>query len=50
MPSVTLFINIPCDISESFYDGKVYVNFKDAVFQLNSILKHLTEFFNLINH
>ncbi|PKY34602.1 hypothetical protein RhiirB3_499282, partial [Rhizophagus irregularis] len=49
-PSVTLFINIPCDISESFYDGKVCVSFKDAVFQPSSALRHSTEFFNLINH
>jgi hypothetical protein len=49
-PSVTLFINIPCDISESFYDGKVYISFKDAIFQPSSALRHLTEFFNLINH
>lgn len=48
-PSVTLFINIPYDISESFYDGKVYVSFKDAVFQPSSALRHSTEFFNLIN-
>ena len=49
-PSVTLFINIPYDISESFYDGKVYVSFKDAVFQPSSALRHSTEFFNFINH
>ncbi|GES76141.1 hypothetical protein GLOIN_2v1773127 [Rhizophagus clarus] len=48
-PSVTLFINIPCDISESFYDGKVYISFKDAVFQPSSALRHSTEFFSLIN-
>ncbi|GBC34983.2 hypothetical protein GLOIN_2v1766196 [Rhizophagus irregularis DAOM 181602=DAOM 197198] len=29
--SVTLFINIPYNISESFYNGKVYVCYKDAV-------------------
>ncbi|RIA82589.1 hypothetical protein C1645_835141 [Glomus cerebriforme] len=48
-PSVTLFINIPNEISESFYDGKVYVSFKDAVFQPSSALRHSTEFFNLIS-
>ncbi|EXX57148.1 hypothetical protein RirG_209870 [Rhizophagus irregularis DAOM 197198w] len=44
--SVTLFINIPYNISESFYNGKVYVCYKDAV---SSALRHLTEYFNLIN-
>ncbi|CAB4401187.1 unnamed protein product [Rhizophagus irregularis] len=48
-PFVTLFINIPCNISESFYDGKVYVCYKDAVFQPSSALRHSTEYFNLIN-
>jgi hypothetical protein len=48
-PSITLFINIPNDISESFYDGKVYACFKDAIFQPSSTLRHSTEFFNLMN-
>jgi len=48
-PSITLFINIPNDISESFYDGKVYACFKDAIFQPSSALRHSTEFFNLMN-
>ena len=48
-PSITLFINIPNDISESFYDGKVYACFKDAVFQPSSALRHSTEFFNLMS-
>uniref|UniRef100_U9UBY5 Uncharacterized protein n=1 Tax=Rhizophagus irregularis (strain DAOM 181602 / DAOM 197198 / MUCL 43194) TaxID=747089 RepID=U9UBY5_RHIID len=49
-PSITLFINIPNDISESFYDEKVYACFKDAIFQPSSTLRHSTEFFNLMNH
>jgi hypothetical protein len=48
-PSVTLFVNIPDNISESFYDGKVYVCYKDTVFQPSSALRHSTEFFNLVN-
>ncbi|POG66790.1 hypothetical protein GLOIN_2v1780201 [Rhizophagus irregularis DAOM 181602=DAOM 197198] len=49
IPFITLFINIPNNISESFYDGKVYACFKDAIFQLSSALRHSTEFFNLMN-
>jgi hypothetical protein len=49
-PSITLFINILHNISESFYDGKVYVCYKDAVFQPSSALRHSTEYFNLISH
>ena len=48
-PSVTLFINIPNNITESFYDGKVYVCYKDTVYQPSSALRHSTEFFNLIS-
>ncbi|GET59608.1 hypothetical protein GLOIN_2v1779779 [Rhizophagus irregularis DAOM 181602=DAOM 197198] len=48
-PSVTLFVNIPDNISESFYDGKVYVCYKDTVFQPSSALRNSTEFFNLVN-
>ncbi|CAB4383262.1 unnamed protein product [Rhizophagus irregularis] len=32
-----------------FYDGKVYVCYKDTVFQPSSALRHSTEFFNLVN-
>ncbi|PKC00199.1 hypothetical protein RhiirA5_428550 [Rhizophagus irregularis] len=49
-PSVTLFIDIPNNISESFYDRKVYVCYKDTVFQQSSALRHSTEFFNLVKH
>lgn len=49
-PSVTLFVDIPNNISESFYDGKVYVCYKDTVFQPSSALRHSTEFFNLVKH
>ncbi|GBC02217.1 hypothetical protein RclHR1_04500005 [Rhizophagus clarus] len=49
-PSVTLFIDIPYNISESFYDGKVYVYYKNTVFQPSSALRYSTEYFNLMNH
>ncbi|PKY32786.1 hypothetical protein RhiirB3_451218 [Rhizophagus irregularis] len=49
-PSVTLFVDIPNNISESFYNGKVYICYKDTVFQSSSALRHLTEFFNLVKY
>ncbi|PKB96042.1 hypothetical protein RhiirA5_435567 [Rhizophagus irregularis] len=33
MPSVTFFISIPNDISESFYDGQVFVSYKNTIFE-----------------
>ena len=36
IPSVILVLDIPHTISDSWYDGKVYVGVKDAVFQPSS--------------
>ncbi|CAB4385605.1 unnamed protein product [Rhizophagus irregularis] len=33
IPSVIFFISIPNDISGSFYDGQVFVSYKDTVFE-----------------
>jgi hypothetical protein len=38
MPSVTFFILIPNDISESFYDGQVFVSYKDTIFEPSSAI------------
>ena len=38
IPSVVLVLDIPHSISESWYNGKVYVSIKDAVFQPSSSL------------
>ncbi|POG67325.1 hypothetical protein GLOIN_2v1779563 [Rhizophagus irregularis DAOM 181602=DAOM 197198] len=40
---VSLLCNIPKDISESFYQGQVYVSYKDSVFQPSSALMHSAE-------
>ncbi|PKY60343.1 hypothetical protein RhiirA4_483933 [Rhizophagus irregularis] len=47
-PSVIFFCNIPQSIENSFYSGKVFVSFKDTVFQPSSAIRHTTEFYNTI--
>ena len=42
-PSVALVCDIPQDISESFFKGKVYVTIKDTVFQASSPKRHTAE-------
>ncbi|EXX63158.1 hypothetical protein RirG_154950 [Rhizophagus irregularis DAOM 197198w] len=37
-PSVIFFISIPDDISGSFYDGQVFVSYKDTVFEPSSAI------------
>ena len=32
-PSASLFVNIPNNISDSFYQGQVYIAYKDTIFQ-----------------
>uniref|UniRef100_U9T4T2 Uncharacterized protein n=1 Tax=Rhizophagus irregularis (strain DAOM 181602 / DAOM 197198 / MUCL 43194) TaxID=747089 RepID=U9T4T2_RHIID len=48
-PSVIFFCNIPESIENSFYSGKVFVSFKDTVFQSSSAIRHTTEFYNAIS-
>ncbi|CAJ0895890.1 20155_t:CDS:2, partial [Entrophospora sp. SA101] len=45
-PSVSLFVDIPNEITESFYKGQVYVAYKDTILQPSSALCHSTEFYN----
>ena len=45
-PSVSLFVDIPNEITESFYKGQVYVAYKDTILQPSSALRHSTEFYN----
>ncbi|EXX66162.1 hypothetical protein RirG_126500 [Rhizophagus irregularis DAOM 197198w] len=47
-PSVTLFIDIPESINESFYHGQVYVSYKDTTFQPSTAIQHATEIYNNI--
>lgn len=42
-PSVALLCDIPEDIRESFYRGKVYVSVKDSIFQPSSPKQHAAE-------
>ena len=48
-PSVTFFILIPNEISGSFYDGQVFVSYKDATFEPSSAIRHSTEFLTALN-
>jgi len=48
-PSVTFFISIPNNISESFYDGQVFVSYKDTIFEPSSAIRHSAEFLNALN-
>jgi len=42
-------VDIPENIEESYYHGKVYVCFKDAVFEPSSPNRHIAELYKLIN-
>jgi hypothetical protein len=46
--SVTFFINISKSIEHSFYNGKVFVSYKDTLFQPSNAIRHATEFYNAI--
>ncbi|RGB39303.1 hypothetical protein C1646_754740 [Rhizophagus diaphanus] len=48
-PSVTFFISFPNDISGSFYDGQVFVSYKDTIFEPSSAIRHSAEFLNALN-
>ncbi|GET60495.1 hypothetical protein GLOIN_2v1773127 [Rhizophagus irregularis DAOM 181602=DAOM 197198] len=45
-PSASLFVDIPNSISDSFYQGQVYIAYKDTIFQPSSAIRHATEFYN----
>jgi hypothetical protein len=48
-PSVSLFCEIPKDISGSFYQGQVFVAYKDSVFQPSSALRHSSEWLKCLH-
>jgi len=48
-PSVIFFISIPDDISGSFYDGQVFVSYKNTGFEPSNAIRHSAEFLNAIN-
>ena len=43
IPSVTLIVDTPGKIHDSWYCGQVMVRYKDAVFEASSPMKHATE-------
>ena len=49
IPSVVLMNNIPQDITESWYRGKVYVSLKDAAFESSSPIRHMTELSSILS-
>ncbi|GBC10931.2 hypothetical protein GLOIN_2v1780244 [Rhizophagus irregularis DAOM 181602=DAOM 197198] len=45
-PSASLFVDISNSISDSFYQGQVYIAYKDTIFQPSSAIRHAIEFYN----
>ncbi len=51
VPSVTLVVSIPEKIiCDSWYDGKVYIGLKDAVFEPSSPIRHMVELSSVLQH
>lgn len=48
IPSVVFLINVPEDISDSWYSGSVYVILKDAVFEHSKPFRHSCELYNIL--
>ena len=48
IPSVILLVSIPEAISESWYEGQVFVGLKDASFEPSSPVRHMTELFRVL--
>ena len=49
IPSVSLVVDIPDRIDDSWYRGRVFVGYKDAAFEASSPMRHVTELANLLN-
>ena len=47
-PSVCFEIDIPDNVKDSFYRGKVHITVKDKIFQPRSPLRHAVENVNII--
>ncbi len=43
IPSVILSNDIPCDVSESWYTGNIYIGLKEGAFEPSSPHRHITE-------
>ncbi len=49
-PFIIFFINISESIKYFFYNDKVFVSYKDTLFQPSNMIKHVTEFYNAIQN
>ena len=49
IPSVSLVLDIPDKISESWYDGQVNVAYKDSAFEPSSPIRHAAELADLLS-
>ena len=49
-PSVSLIVDVPESIEESFHTGKVYVTLKDSIFEGSSPFRHGAELMNALKH
>ena len=48
IPSVTMICEIPKSIDESFYQGRVFVGIKDAIFEPSSAIRHAAETLSIL--
>ncbi|GBB99347.1 hypothetical protein RclHR1_00350003 [Rhizophagus clarus] len=48
IPSVMMICDVPNNIEDSFYKGKVKIGLKDAIFQDSNSLRHMTEFYDIL--
>ena len=48
IPSVCLLVDIPESFEGSWYQGQVFIGFKDAVFKPSSPIRHATELYHLL--
>ena len=49
IPSVSLLVDIPSELSGSWYHGLVTVSLKEGAFEPSSSLRHMTELFNMLS-
>lgn len=48
IPSVSLMVDIPEDVTESWYTGKVFIGLKEGAFEPSSPHRHMTELCNVV--
>lgn len=50
IPSVLLKVDIPDEVSGSWYRGQVHIGLKEAAFEASSPLRHATELYSVLKH